>query len=808
MVPFGIGQKRKATVAFDSVRQAATKAAALTASGDYHTAIAHYDQVIESLRPNLNRRALSEGAAWSDPFCGALLDKARALAAMERRPSVEKMEAMLGDLFALKPDWPDAHEFMMEFAVSRQEPQTARRYINRLLAINPAHQRALFLLAVIDFENQQYGDALRQFAALPESQNTLCYIARCYLRSGQTDNAIEVLEKAVRRFEETYEGHYYLGCALAQAGRYDDARQVFSRLSRWTPRRAEGMVQLGNLYLMTGWVAEAERCFKEAIKLGPHDPVPAHYGLALAAAQCNSERFITYFGHLRQISPDSEFYYCALADGHERAGCLDEALAAYGAVPAQGRLAGAAAARLGMIHYRRGDYRQALAALSEAAQRRPNDYRVLEMLGAAAALTGDYRQAVATWSKLPNRRRSDDRLSCALRSARFRIIADEMAQGRLEEAHKQLESFDHEAQDPAFARALAELHFADGVAALRAMPPAIERARAMLELGKGFTPHPKFDYALAIADLLAGDYLPAAMRLQSVLAANAKNPGASYHLGLALLCSGDTRGAEHALRHGISVSFNRPSKLGRLQYALAALLARERRWAEAAAALEEFTPGEEADAQPTAAQAMELRLRCLVMSENWTIAEEAVRRAPKDQRTALAAIILAAQNLKADRLSDAALCIEHYLRMTTADAEASAPLTDKVKQTLAPLALKAAAQEARRSRFHQALTPLRRALSLLAETEGVMEDREALNEFADALDKGDGPRINQSVRRYSALDVGFVLEARELEPSAIEVPVVLPPASQRSSEVIGMPPLKLEDWDAAPYPDPLIIFDN
>jgi hypothetical protein len=89
-----------------------------------------------------------------------------------------------------------------------------------------------------------------------------------------------------------------------------------------------------------------------------------------------------------------------------------------------------------------------------------------------------------------------------------------------------------------------------------------------------------------------------------------------------------------------------------------------------------------------------------------------------------------------------------------------------------------------------------------------MEECEALDEFADALDKGDGPRINQSVSRYRTLDVGFVLEARELEPAAIEVPVVLPPASPRSPEVMGLPPLKLEDWDAAPYPDPLIIFDN
>src|SRR5207245_1105076 len=104
-------------------------------------------------------------------------------------------------------------------------------------------ERSRLLLAVLDFNQRHYEQALSGFASLPESINTQCYTARCYLRSGQLDRAIEILDRAMLRFGETYDCYYYRGCALGHAGRFDEARDVFGRFSRWTPRRPEGMIQ-------------------------------------------------------------------------------------------------------------------------------------------------------------------------------------------------------------------------------------------------------------------------------------------------------------------------------------------------------------------------------------------------------------------------------------------------------------------------------------------------------------------------------------------------------------------------------------
>src|SRR5262249_26215877 len=154
------------------------------------------------------------------------------------------------------------------------------------------------------------------------------------------------------------------------------------------------------------------------------------------------------------------------------------------------------------------------------------------------------------------------------------------------EGADELESCYRDTGDPGLAVALAELYFARAVELLGSDPPEISGARESLLLGKHLAAQAKFDYCLGLADLMECRYESAATRLRGVLAANAKNPGASYHLGLALLLAGDARGAETALRHGVAVSFNNPSRLSRLKWALAALLIGQKRWADAAAALE------------------------------------------------------------------------------------------------------------------------------------------------------------------------------------------------------------------------------
>jgi hypothetical protein len=77
-------------------------------------------------------------------------------------------------------------------------------------------------------------------------------------------------------------------------------------------------------------------------------------------------------------------------------------------------------------------------------------------------------------------------------------------QGQAASAIEPLEALHKKSGDAAVNDALADAYFIAALEALEAQPPALERAQEFLLLGKHLTAHLKFEYALALADLLAG----------------------------------------------------------------------------------------------------------------------------------------------------------------------------------------------------------------------------------------------------------------------------------------------------------------
>src|SRR5262249_55232109 len=143
---------------------------------------------------------------------------------------------------------------------------------------------------------------------------------------------------------------------------------------------------------------------------------------------------------------------------------------------------------------------------------------------------------------------------------------------RENEALKPLRAFYQKAADPDVGGVLAALSFNCAIDELKKDTPDTGRARELFASGREITQNPKFDYGLALADLIEGQNDQAAMKFRAVLAANSRYPGAGYHLGLALFRAGDMQGAENALHHGAAVAFNRPRRQLRLKAALATVL--------------------------------------------------------------------------------------------------------------------------------------------------------------------------------------------------------------------------------------------
>ena len=811
------GQKRKAKAAIEEARGATAAAAQLLALGQFDAARARYDETLRTLKSDACRQwmtgGLIEEAVWSDLMAAALLGRIRAVTGMDGRGAAfKKAELMMADVFALKPDWAEAHDYLAGLALGRGDLRSARQYIDNLLAINPRHPRARLLLAIINFDKGDYEEAARALALLPETAESLGYLGRCRLRLQNPETAIKTFERARAGFGQTFDVSYYFGCALAHAGRYQEARQAFEAAAALDPQRPEPYVQLGHLCLLSGEAAEAEKHYRAAIAFGTRAAAAAHYGLALIAAGDGGPAYEAQLEGIGRADENSELLAAARADACERAGADEQARGLYQKIPAHSPLYGAALTRLGFMSFRAGDYVGALGLLQQAAALEPPDDRLLDLLGAAAAATGDFRIAESAWAQLAARGTADEKTTRALDDARLWSVLEATYQGQAASAIEPLEALHKKSGDnAAVTAALADAYFIAAIEALEAAPPEVARAQEFLLLGKHLTAHLKFEYGLALADLVAGRLESAAARLRGMLVAHPRNSGAAYHLGVALMRAGDVRGAEPAFRQALAFSQKDKdvARQQRLKWALGVVLFRQERWGESLNLLHELAPADEFVINETPPQVYELMMRCHALTGDWETSERLAIGAGGRQ-TRLAAIVLARRNMKALRMAAALSHLERYLAVCQSDESADALLVERAKRAVAPLALKTAAQRVQEGHYDEARDVLLRVAAITAGWGGAGESTARLNEFVQALqERATSPqRVARLAAGYEAAAVESVLEKDDLKAAPAEIPIVLPPKSQRALHQIERPVFDATQWQASTHPPLLLVFDR
>jgi hypothetical protein len=196
------------------------------------------------------------------------------------------------------------------------------------------------------------------------------------------------------------------------------------------------------------------------------------------------------------------------------------------------------------------------------------------------------------------------------------------------------------------------------------------------------------------------------------------------------------------------------------------------------------------------------------LGDDWEAAEQAILKATTGQRTATAALILACRNVKSGRFADASIYLEHYLRMAKTSPPENASLADRATRALAPIALRGAAEEARRREFNKALRTLKRASAALTDMGFRTEHSRTLNGFIEALDKNDQPTVERLAELCELLEFDFSLEKADLAIPQIDIPIVFPQTPPAIFDTTQRDQLDPSHWDASPYPDPLVIFDS
>ncbi|CAE6769695.1 tetratricopeptide repeat protein [Paraburkholderia haematera] len=148
----------------------------------------------------------------------------------------------------------------------------AKRLLDRILARDPQHVRALYSYGVLAFESTQLESAQswieRAIEAQPDptSYNLLCFIQ---IRLGATANAIQTAQRGLALQPDLPSLNYFLALALQIQGHYEDAAHSYRRVLELEPDHQLVHKRLGDVVKNLGALGDAERHLRRAITLDP-----------------------------------------------------------------------------------------------------------------------------------------------------------------------------------------------------------------------------------------------------------------------------------------------------------------------------------------------------------------------------------------------------------------------------------------------------------------------------------------------------------------------------------------------------------
>ncbi len=149
----------------------------------------------------------------------------------------------------------------------------AEQFYNEILRHNPQHPDALHLLGVIAHQRGQHADAidLIQRALKKNNRNVHFYIhlGQACRQAKRLDAAIQALKKATKLEPQNAEAHHELGLALADAGQLDAALTAYARAMKLDPSNVFAPLNAGNACHLAGRYEEAIPYYRKMLMIAP-----------------------------------------------------------------------------------------------------------------------------------------------------------------------------------------------------------------------------------------------------------------------------------------------------------------------------------------------------------------------------------------------------------------------------------------------------------------------------------------------------------------------------------------------------------
>ena len=163
-------------------------------------------------------------------------------------------------------------------------------------------------VAVLYLELGQTKEAIDRFEAAvrlkPDSADGYFNLGTALMRAGRLDEAIDRYRDALRIRPDSAAAHNNLGNALDEQGRLDEALAHYRETLRLQPEHAGAHNNVGFILARRGIADEALHHFREALRINPQLP-DAHYNLAVALeSRGQSVEALHYFREALRYRPD------------------------------------------------------------------------------------------------------------------------------------------------------------------------------------------------------------------------------------------------------------------------------------------------------------------------------------------------------------------------------------------------------------------------------------------------------------------------------------------------------------------------
>ncbi len=331
---------------------------------------------------------IDEAGDHSEP--GPYLNLGSLLLAQEQQaPAVPYLTRAV----ALAASDPRSHQQLAKAFLALDQLENAQREAERAVALAPQNAPDHFLLMQI-YRKRGLADKAKTesetYAALTgahSSPDTPLAGARSLLTLGKLPQAEQAARDFLKNRSNSADAHYLLAYILFKEQRAKESLAEYTEAARYRTPKAAELQAVASDYVLLNDYRDAERWFAKAVELNPGDPLGWYY---LGRARYNLNQFQEAIGAFREVLKlDSRNVKAAdnLGLSYEGLNRPEDAMDAYRRAiewQANSQLKDSGPLLdLGSLLVDRGQSREGLRNLRQAAQIAPRDYRIRRQLGKA-----------------------------------------------------------------------------------------------------------------------------------------------------------------------------------------------------------------------------------------------------------------------------------------------------------------------------------------------------------------------------------------------------------------------------------------